>query len=106
MPRPRVKRLRAVALVLAALCVSTVQAQLGSELLDAPEAVEFSVTQRGGGISLQQAVQMATERRPGRVVRAVTVETGGRRVHEIRILLEGGGRVITVRIDAQTGESR
>ena len=106
MPRSRVTRVRSVALVLAALCVTAAQAQLGSELLDSTDAVEFSTTQRGGGISLQEAVQMATERRPGRVVRAVTVETGGRRVHEIRILLEEGGRVITVRIDAQTGESR
>jgi hypothetical protein len=70
------------------------------------EPFEFSIVQRGAGISLQEAVQMATEQRPGRVVRAVTVEVGGRRVHEIRILLEEGGRVVTVRIDAQTGESR
>ena len=55
-------------------------------------------------VSLRQAVSIATERRPGRVVRAVTVDAGaGRQVHEVRILLNEGGRVVTVRIDAQTG---
>jgi uncharacterized iron-regulated membrane protein len=95
-------------LLVAALCFSTAHG-LPRGGLDAPpagELLELSVTQRGGNITLQQAVQMATEHRPGRVVRAVTVENGGRRVHEIRILLEEGGRVVTVRIDAQTGESR
>lgn len=58
-------------------------------------------------VSLQQAVSIATERRPGRVVRAVTVDSGaGRKVHEVRILLNEGGRVVTVRVDAQTGRVR
>jgi uncharacterized protein (TIGR02266 family) len=38
----------------------------------------------------------------GRVVRAETVNQGGRRVHEIRILGDDG-RVRTVRVDAETG---
>ena len=57
-------------------------------------------------LSLQEAIEIATRRRPGRVVRAVTVESGGRRVHEVRILSEEGGRVVTVRVDAQTGRTR
>ena len=58
-------------------------------------------------VSLQQAVSIATERRPGRVVRAVTFDSGaGRKVHEVRILLNEGGRVVTVRVDAQTGRVR
>ena len=52
-------------------------------------------------VSLQEAVSIATQGRPGRVVRAVTVDDG--RTHEVRILLEEGGRVVTVRVDAQTG---
>lgn len=59
-----------------------------------------------GGVSLEQAIRIATEQHPGgRVVRAVTIEDGGRRVHEIRILLppEEGGRVVTVHIDAGGG---
>ena len=54
------------------------------------------------GISLQEAVSIATQSRPGRVVRAVTVDNG--RTHEVRILLDEGGRVVTVRVDAQTGQ--
>jgi uncharacterized membrane protein YkoI len=55
-------------------------------------------------ISLQEAVSIATQSRPGRVVRAVTVDEGGGRItHEVRILLNEGGRVVTVRVDAQTG---
>jgi uncharacterized membrane protein YkoI len=53
-------------------------------------------------ISLQQAIQIATSRYPGRVVRAETRTENGRAVHEIRIL--GADNVVrTVRIDAQGG---
>jgi len=73
-----------------------------------------AAAQRGGaellpsqGVSLQEAVQIATMSQPGRVVRAVTVDVGGgRRMHEVRILLDEGGRVVTVRVDAQTGRVR
>ena len=73
-----------------------------------------AAAQRGGaellpsqGVSLQEAVQIATMSQPGRVVRAVTVDIGGgRRMHEVRILLDEGGRVVTVRVDAQTGRVR
>ena len=61
---------------------------------------------QNAGISLEDAVRIATRGRPGRVVRAVTVIDRGRQIHEIRILLDEGPRVVTVRIDAQTGEIR
>jgi uncharacterized membrane protein YkoI len=61
-----------------------------------------TVQQRG--ISLSQAAEIAQRRFGGRVVRATTRVVNGRRVHEIRILVEG--RVRTVLIDAQTGEFR
>lgn len=50
-------------------------------------------------VSLQQAIEMAQQRQPGRVVRAETKVEDGRRVHEIRILADDG-RVRTIRIDA------
>jgi hypothetical protein len=64
---------------------------------------QLAPSQRGGGVSLQQATAMAQSRVPGRVVRAETVQMGDRVVHEIRILAEDGRTVRTVRIDAQTG---
>ena len=68
----------------------------------APAQDQLVPTQRGGGVSLQQATAMAQMRYQGRVVRAETVQMGDRVVHEIRILGDDG-RVRTVRIDAQTG---
>jgi uncharacterized membrane protein YkoI len=59
------------------------------------------VAQRGS-LSLAQATAMAQSRFQGRIVRAETVQQGGRVVHEIRIL-GNDGRVRTVRIDAETG---
>src|SRR5690606_23912314 len=69
----------------------------------APTAI---VTQRGG-ISLDQAIRLASERYPGRVVRAETTMRGGRTVHEVRILMEGGGnaRMRIVRIGPESGRS-
>ena len=55
-----------------------------------------------GGISLSQATRVAQQQYPGRVVRAETVERGGRRIHEVRIL-GGDGRVRTIRVDASSG---
>lgn len=55
-----------------------------------------------GGISLSQATRIALGQYPGRVVRAETVDRGGRREHHVRIL-GADGRVRTVRIDANTG---
>jgi hypothetical protein len=67
-----------------------------------PAQDQLVPSQRGGGVSLQQATSMAQMRYQGRVVRAETVQMGDRVVHEIRILGDDG-RVRTVRIDAQTG---
>jgi uncharacterized membrane protein YkoI len=53
-------------------------------------------------ISLDQAVQMAQNRYRAKAVKAETVNRGGRRVHEVR-LLSAEGKVWTVRIDAETG---
>jgi uncharacterized membrane protein YkoI len=55
-----------------------------------------------GGISLDQAVDMAQRRYRAKAVKAETVENGGRRVHQIR-LLSAEGKVWTVRVDAESG---
>lgn len=54
------------------------------------------------GISLDQAVQLAQSRYRAKAVKAETVNNGGRRVHQIR-LLSPEGKVWTVRVDAETG---
>ena len=55
-----------------------------------------------GPVTLEQAQQRALARFRGRVAGAKTVEQGGRKVHEIRIIGEDN-LVRTFRIDAQTG---
>jgi hypothetical protein len=55
-----------------------------------------------GGISLDQAVQMAQARYGARVVRADTERDGDRVYYRLR-LLSPDGRVFSVRVDAQTG---
>jgi uncharacterized membrane protein YkoI len=68
-----------------------------------PAQDQLVPSQRGGGVSLQQATSMALNAFPGRVVGARTVQMGDRAVHEIRILGEDGRTVRTFRVDAQTG---
>jgi uncharacterized membrane protein YkoI len=53
-------------------------------------------------ISLDQAVEMAQSRFRAKAVKAETVNDGGRRVHQIRLLSQDG-KVWTVRVDAQSG---
>lgn len=57
------------------------------------------------GISLDQAVQMAQRRFRAKAVKAETVQSGGRRIHQIR-LLSAEGKVWTVRVDAESGAMR
>ena len=68
-----------------------------------PAQDQLAPSQRGGGISLQEATSRALRAFPGRVVGARTVQMGDRTVHEIRILGEDGRTVRTFRVDAQTG---
>ena len=53
-------------------------------------------------ISLDDAVRMAQSRYRAKAVRAETVNNGGRRVHQIR-LLSAEVKVWMVRVDAETG---
>jgi uncharacterized membrane protein YkoI len=54
------------------------------------------------GVSLDQAVEMAQRRFRAKAVKAETVQNGGKRVHQIR-LLSAEGKVWTVRVDAESG---
>jgi hypothetical protein len=69
------------------------------------EPAPTAAIMQAGGVSLQQAIELALMRYPGRVVRTETTSRDGRRVHEIRIYVEGEGepRMRIVRIDAENG---
>ena len=54
------------------------------------------------GVSLDQAVEMAQRHFRAKAVKAETVDSGGKRVHQIR-LLSAEGKVWTVRVDAESG---
>ena len=57
------------------------------------------------GISLDEAVSRAERQYRARVVRTDVQDEDGRKVYVLKLLSEDG-RVITVRVDAQTGRSR
>jgi uncharacterized membrane protein YkoI len=93
-----------------AWCAAPLQARPRPDLETAPstESIVAAPAQDLNAprqISLEQAIQIAQSRYPGRVVRADTKTQGDRVIHEIRILGEDS-RVRTVRIDAQGGELR
>jgi uncharacterized membrane protein YkoI len=68
-----------------------------------PAQDQLIPSQRGGGISLQDATSKALSAFPGTVVGARPVQMGDRVVYEIRILGQDGRTVRTFRVDAQTG---
>jgi uncharacterized membrane protein YkoI len=57
---------------------------------------------RGGGMSLDQAVAMVERRFKAKVVRTETRQDGDRKVYVLR-LLNDEGRVWSVRVDASSG---
>jgi len=88
--------------LLAALALSTLSWGIASaqELVDRRPRHEY---REPSGVSLDQAVQMAQRRYHAKAVRAETVRSGDRRVHQIR-LLNSEGKVWTVRVDAESGD--
>jgi len=60
---------------------------------------------RRDGISLDEAVRRAEAQYNARVVRTEVQDEDGRKVYVLKLLSEDG-RVITVRVDAQTGRMR
>jgi uncharacterized membrane protein YkoI len=82
---------------------------LASTAVSAQERVEWWPAQQyqvRSGMSLDEAVQMVQSRYNARVVKAETVRSGDRRVHQIRLLMQENGatKVWTVRVDAETGQ--
>lgn len=68
-----------------------------------PAAAQEARAARQGGLTMDQAVEMAERRFHARVVRASREEENGRVVYVLR-LLSDQGRVWTVRVDAETGQ--
>jgi hypothetical protein len=71
---------------------------------NAEERADFGQVRRDG-ISLDEAVRRAEAQYNARVVRTEVQDEDGRKVYVLKLLSEGG-RVITVRVDAQTGRFR
>jgi uncharacterized membrane protein YkoI len=91
-----------ITLTLLTLAMTAVSAAHAQEMVERGQRDPYYV-QSGGRVSLDEAVQMAQSRFNARVVKAETVGSGDRRVHQIR-LLNAQGKVWTVRVDAQTGQ--
>jgi uncharacterized membrane protein YkoI len=89
-----------VVALLSLLAAGTPLAGHSQELIDRRQRHEPRV--EPAGISLDQAVEMAQRRYRAKAVKAQTVDSGGRRVHQIR-LLSTEGKVWTVRVDAESG---
>jgi len=56
-----------------------------------------------GPADLAEAIEIAEKHTGGKAASAETVERDGRQVHEVRIYLDDGQRVRTVRVDPATG---
>jgi uncharacterized membrane protein YkoI len=90
-------------LVLALLSLLAAGAPLAGEsqeLIDRRQRHEPRI--EPASVSLDQAVAMAQRRYRAKAVKAETVQNGGKRVHQIR-LLSTEGKVWTVRVDAESG---
>ena len=88
-----------VLILLAALAaVPTVGAQ---ELIDRRQRKEYRI--EPAGVSLDQAVEMAQRRYRAKAVKAETVRSGDKRIHQIRLLSADGSKVWNVRVDAESG---
>lgn len=70
------------------------------ELIDRRQKHESRI--EPASVSLDQAVEMAQRRFRAKAVKAETVDSGGKKVHQIR-LLSAEGKVWTVRVDAESG---
>lgn len=88
-------------LILLGLALGAAQTGGAQEMIEWPSRGTYYV--QAGGVSLDEAVRMAQSRFNARVVKAETVRSGDRRVHQIR-LMNGQNKVWTVRVDAETGQ--
>lgn len=78
-------------------------AATGQDLIDRRQRHEPRI--EPSSVSLDQAVEMAQRHYRAKAVKAETVQSGGKRVHQIR-LLSAEGKVWTVRVDAESGAMR
>jgi uncharacterized membrane protein YkoI len=81
------------ALLASALCANAAPAS----------QISYSTLQ-ARGISLEQAIAMVQAKYGAKVMKANSVEEGGRVVHYIRLMTQDRSRVWTVRVDAATGQ--
>lgn len=88
-----------IALLTVAACIGPA-ASSAQELIDRRKRDEYRI--EPASISLDRAVEMAQSRYRAKAVKAETISSGDRRVHQIR-LLSPEGKVWTVRVDAETG---
>ena len=94
---------RHLALIVCSLLSAASLTAGAQELIDRRHRNEYQIDP--AGISLDQAVEMAQRRYRAKAVKAETVRSGDRRVHQIR-LLSAEGKVWTVRVDAESGAIR
>jgi uncharacterized membrane protein YkoI len=88
-------------LVLILLSLTAAVPSVGAqELIDRRQRNEYRI--EPSGVSLDQAVEMAQRRYRAKAVRAETIRQGDRRIHQIR-LLSADGKVLNVRVDAESG---
>ena len=68
----------------------------------APTPAHAAPAAAAGGMTMDQAVKMASKRFHARVVKAETQKEGGRNIYVLRLLNETG-HVWTVHVDSATG---
>src|SRR5690242_18645415 len=108
-PASRGRRRRAAALHAVLMAAALASAVLASKPIPAAQhggsadvATRQALAGPHAGLTLDQAIAMAERTYKARVVRADTQHEGDRIVYVLR-LLNGAGRVWTVRVDAQSG---
>lgn len=91
---------RHFALIVCSLLYAASLTAGAQELIDRRHRDDYRI--EPAQVSLDQAVEMAQRRYRAKAVRAETVRSGDRRIHQIR-LLSAEGKVWTVRVDAESG---
>lgn len=99
------KRLPTLLAVMMSVAAGAAPAALPAYLAQARVAPPPAARARPQPLSRDQAVAVVQKRYRARVVRADTREEDGQRYYVLRLLSEGG-KVWTVRVDAQTGQVR
>lgn len=94
------------------MMVTTAEARLLNEgpahtsgVIDRPESTPLEVAQRGGGMSLSEAVAQVRRQTKGQILSAETKVSGNREVHHIRVLTKDG-KVKTHKVPGRTRNGR